>query len=302
MSIEQNIKSEDKKEPIMPVWGRVLLVIFAFLIVTGFFQMIGSVIAGVPMDINIESGGNLIREIKVEQHVVVQFFGFVGLLLLIYVFRKGIDGKSVKSMGFSFKGRVKDVFAGIFVPIVIIGGGSLLLHYMGYVRFSDVNLDVNSMVFSFILFLIVAFNEEILFRGYILNNLMLSMNKYVALLISSFIFALFHGLNPNLTLLAFTDLIIAGLLLGISYIYTKNLWFPISLHLFWNFFQGPILGYQVSGQKGYSLIRVKTYGDQLFSGGEFGFEGSIICTALSAVTIILVILYYTRMKASTAEI
>ncbi len=43
------------------------------------------------------------------------------------------------------------------------------------------------------------------------------------------------------------NLLLAGMLLGASYLYTRNLCFPISLHLFWNWIQGPILGYQVSG-------------------------------------------------------
>ena len=82
-----------------------------------------------------------------------------------------------------------------------------------------------------------------------------------------------------------------------TYIFTKNLWLPISLHLFWNFFQGPVFGYQVSGQKTESLFHIKTVGNAMIHGGEFGFEGSIICTIMNSLAIVLIIVFFSRKKS-----
>ncbi|WP_394345110.1 CPBP family glutamic-type intramembrane protease [Formosa sediminum] len=69
------------------------------------------------------------------------------------------------------------------------------------------------------MFILVSLIEETLFRGYILKNLIISFNKYIALSISSLLFALMHSANPSINLLSFVNLFFAGMLLGTSYIY-----------------------------------------------------------------------------------
>jgi len=112
-------------------------------------------------------------------------------------------------------------------------------------------------------------------------------NKYLALFISSVLFALIHGMNPNLTIIAMVNLAIAGGVLGITYIYTKNIWYPVFLHVSWNYFQGPIYGFEVSGTQAVSIISQKVSGNELITGGDFGFEGSIILTFLMIALIIV---------------
>jgi len=158
--------------------------------------------------------------------------------------------------------------------------------------------DFKEIIISIFLFIIVAVMEELLMRGYILKNLMISYNKYVALIVSSVLFSLMHGFNPNIDLFALTNIFLAGILLGISYIHTKNLWFPIALHLSWNLFQ-TILGFNVSGQKTYSLIEFGITENNLLNGGEFGFEGSILSLIAMLITIVGIEIYYRRQKAAT---
>ncbi len=77
------------------------------------------------------------------------------------------------------------------------------------------------------------------------------------------------------------NLLLAGMLLGASYLYTKNLCFPISLHLFWNWIQGPILGYDVSGSHSESsMLTLHLPENNVLNGGAFGFEGSLIAQYL----------------------
>ncbi len=73
------------------------------------------------------------------------------------------------------------------------------------------------------------------------------MNKWVALLITSVLFALFHEANPDVSVFAIINILFAGILIGLNYIFTKNLWFGICFHFAWDYFQGPVLGYEVSG-------------------------------------------------------
>lgn len=283
------------KKAALPVWARIVLSIIAFLFITGIFQAIAVVIAGIPLtktDLKNMSGSD---------NLILQISGLFALILLIYIFRKLIDRKSIFSLGFSIKDKAKDILAGFLVASGLIGGGTLILYAFGYVNFTNFQFNFQSTLINFLIFIIVALNEEIYIRGYILNNLMTSMNKYFALILSSIIFILMHSFNFNISAIPTLNLFLAGILLGISYIYTKNLWFPISLHLFWNFIQGPILGYKVSGQKTKSLLTINQVGNDSIHGGEFGFEGSIVCTILIVLAIIG-IMYYFRKNNTTQKI
>ena len=218
--------------------------------------------------------------------------GLIPLAMIIYTFRKFLDKRSISSMGFSFKNRTRDVVAGFLIAVILFIFGSFILVEIKAISLTYIEFDLSAFLLSLVLFTIVAFNEEILMRGYILNNLMGSTNKYLALLISAVIFSVLHGMNANISLLALVNLMLAGIILGSTYIFTKNLWFPISLHLFWNFFQGPVLGYSVSGMKISSIFKVTLTGSNTVNGGQFGFEGSLVCTVLLIIAISLIIGYY----------
>jgi len=287
---EKNL--EKRNDISLPVWARIVLIIISYLILSTIFQIIGMLMANISI-----TDKKVLENLSLNQLLIVQPFGFIALIIIVYIFRKFIDEKSIRSIGFSLINRINDIIAGFIIALSIIGGGSLILYILGYIDFSNIQFDLQSLLLSFCLFIIVSLNEEILIRGYILNNLLTTMNKYFALIISAIIFTLFHSFNSDLSLIGIINLFLAGMLLGSTYIFTKNLWFPISLHLFWNFLQGPVLGYSVSGQKIDSLLKLKRIGNETINGGEFGFEGSIICTVITIVSIIIIMTYYNKKPA-----
>jgi len=280
----------------LPVWARIILIIISYLILSAIFQIIGMLIANVPL-----TDLKALEYLSLNQLLIVQFLGFIALIIIVYIFRKFIDKESFKSIGFSLVNRTNDITAGFIIALTLIGGGSLILFSLGYINFSNIQFDFQTLILSLFLCILISLNEEILIRGYVLNNLLTSMNKYLALTISAIIFTLFHSLNFNLSLIGIINLFLAGVLLGSTYIFTKNLWFPISLHLFWNFLQGPVFGYSVSGQKFDSLLTLKTIGNETINGGEFGFEGSVLCTIITIVSIIMIMIYYNKKLPSIIE-
>jgi membrane protease YdiL (CAAX protease family) len=172
----------------------------------------------------------------------------------------------------------------------------------GHLEWVDISFDPSSLFVSFGLMALIAFSEEMVFRGYILGNLLDSFaNKWVALLISGILFAAFHFTNPGTHTLAFVNLFLAGLLLGINYIYTRNLWFSFLFHLSWNFFQGPILGFRVSGLSLPTLLVAEPKGDLFITGGDFGLEGSILNTLVSVIALLVLALYFEKKYASQAS-
>jgi membrane protease YdiL (CAAX protease family) len=284
------INPENQTKSALPLWARILLVLIAFIIFTGIFQFLGMLISGIPLN----HQHSMRVAITQTQQIILSSIGLIPLALIIYTFRRFLDRRTLMSMGFSIKNRFKDISAGFLIALFLFVGGSLILILLNSIGITFIRFDLGSFLMSLLLFVIVALNEEILMRGYILNNLMDSMNKYWALLISATIFSVLHGLNPNISFLAIINIMLAGIILGSSYIFTRNLWLPISLHLFWNFFQGPVLGYSVSGMKIDSIFKVTLFGNTFVNGGQFGFEGSIVCTILLIPAIILIMGYYMK--------
>lgn len=267
-------------------WINVLGFILPFIIVVGIFQFIGASILDVDiLDIN---------TIKTTfQHFILNLFGLIGLFLLLWVFMKFVDNEKFINLGFYFKKKSKHFYLGIFLGGFIMGFAYLFLSYMNEIKYVETVFKINEIILSILLFIVVAIFEEVLMRGYILRNLMYSFNKYTALIISSILFSVIHGFNPNMDWFSYLNLFLAGILLGSTYIFTKNLWFPIALHFSWNFFQS-LFGFNVSGQDFYSLIEFKIAVPNLINGGLFGFEGSIFCILFQIVVIIAILVNYNK--------
>ena len=218
----------------------------------------------------------------------------------VWIFRKIIDRRSFENIGFAIDKNGLHAGTGFFLGILLLCTGSCILYFSKNLQWTDISFNGNDLFISLGLMLIIAFYEEIVFRGYILNNLLESANKWLALLISALLFALAHMANPGFSVLSACNIFLAGILLGLNYIYTKNLWFGIMLHFTWNFFQGPILGYEVSGLHLQSLLQHDIQGSELLTGGKFGFEGSLVATLLCILAIVALGWVYEKKYAPAA--
>lgn len=199
-------------------------------------------------------------------------------------------------LGMSLKGRGKDLLAGLGVAVLLyaVGFGTSLL--MGTVEIASVQWVPCDLLGTLLFFLLVAVTEEVMLRGFVLGRMLSAgMNRFVALFLSSALFSAMHLFNPNFALLPFVNILLAGCLLGASFLYTRNLCFPVVLHWFWNWLQGPVLGYEVSGMdSGETLLTLRLTGSDLLTGGSFGFEGSLLCTVLLVVGTLAIVAYYER--------
>jgi hypothetical protein len=139
-----------------------------------------------------------------------------------------------------------------------------------------------------IIFLCVGIYEELLSRGYLLRNIAEGLNMprlqpqaaiIIAWIISSVVFGLGHFSNPNSSLISNINLVLAGLFLGLGYVLTRELAMPIGLHITWNFFQGNVFGFPVSGIDSFSettFIAIEQGGPDVWTGGTFGPEAGLI--------------------------
>lgn len=200
-------------------------------------------------------------------------------------------GVSLAGLRRSLTMRWKDWLAGMSLGVVLYAIGFGVSLWSGAIEVTDIAFNASSLLISLAFFLLVAVTEELALRGFVLERMLQSgMNKFCALFLSATLFSLIHIANPNFNVMAFINILLAGILLGSSYIYTRNLCFPIALHWFWNWIQGPVLGYEVSGNNFCNgMLTLRLPEANLINGGAFGFEGSIVCTALLVVGTVVVI-------------
>lgn len=222
-------------------------------------------------------------------------------LLLVAAFRKWMDRSAVRTLGLPLTQYAKEGLIGFITGIFLCHFIAVVLWLMQLLEWMPGDVSLFSLVSSFLLMALVAFTEELVFRGYLLNNLMQSMNEKAALFTSAFIFAAAHSFNPEFNLTAFFNILLAGLLLGINYIFTRNLWFGILLHLSWNFVQGPVLGFKVSGLELPSLLEQNIRGSILLTGGEFGLEASWLTTIVfGIISPVFYLLFQKKYKTPSA--
>ena len=172
-------------------YSRIFLVIPAYLFVVGVFELIAGRLTGIDWALIDEEKSSI-------QQLVVTFSSLVGTILLLWLFMKRIDKEPFIRLGFQTHKRLKGFIAGLVIGASIMLTGVLILYLSKEILFLKVNFNFKELIFSVLLFTMVAVVEEMFFRGYLLKNLMLSYPKYFALLLSAGIFALAHSFNPNI--------------------------------------------------------------------------------------------------------
>ena len=214
-----------------------------------------------------------------------QILNFIVITGSVYVARRWLDKKSFESLGLKPDQRTLfDILSGIGITFVQMGFIYVLMLGLGWLTFEGFawEFDPIEVVFTGVLtflvvFLFVGWNEELLSRGYHLQTIASGINLFWGVIISSAVFGLLHLGNPNATWISAAGIFFAGVYLAYAYIRTKQLWLSIGLHIGWNFFEGVVFGFPVSGIENiYKLIRIRVHGPELWTGGAFGPEAGLI--------------------------
>ena len=163
---------------------------------------------------------------------------------------------------------------------------------------------IGFIVLFFIGFLFQGAFEEILVRGYLMVNVGAKHKVITAIAVSSIAFAILHGINPGISILALINLVLISVFWGFYVICFNNLWGACAMHSIWNFVQGNFYGISVSGLNITDSVFVSTSvpGKELINGGAFGAEGGIATTIVITVAIIILLGYMKKKGKLEREI
>lgn len=283
-------KSGSIKPLISQGWLRALLFLIAIGLATGIFLAVYliAVQKGSP-----DTAGLGIL-LKGNNLLVTTAIIFALSLILTFVFRRWVDRKSFVSLGLDFNGHGGEAIAGGMLATFIICASSLLLKATGHLKWMDIIFDPRALFLAFGSVVVISFYEELIFRGYILNNLMDSFPGWLALTISSLLFMIFHWTGQSsIGFFSLANSLIMGLILGLNYVYTRNLWFSFCFHIAWKFMEGPAFGY--SGDDSFqTFLQPELSGDVNITGGSNGLEGSVVLMAVALLSLIALYLFLQR--------
>lgn len=239
-------------------------------------------------------------------------------LLSIWIASRWLDRRTLAQRGLAWDRQTAlDVLMGILIGIGMQASIVLLAWTVGGAEFQFEGFaarpagpgPMSVAALAVVLFLVVGLVEELLSRGYQITNLMEGFDGRIsktgsaalAVALTAALFGALHLGNPNATWLAAGSIVCAGVTLGLAYIWTGNLALPMGLHFGWNFAEGNLLGFPVSGALAPdSLWRVTLRGDPLFTGGNFGPEGGWIGFPAMALGLLLILLWVVRSRGGIA--
>ena len=165
---------------------------------------------------------------------------------------------------------------GIGLALILACTGLMFIN--GNVDFFYTKFEVSSILSYLIFFIFVGISEEFVFRTFPLVVFAERYKIWVSIFLNGLLFGLIHISNPNFSVFAMINITLCGIVFALITLQKRNIWWSVGMHFGWNFCQGTLLGFKVSGIDAPGLMVSRPVGNATFSGGNFGIEGSVICT------------------------
>jgi membrane protease YdiL (CAAX protease family) len=215
------------------------------------------------------------------------------VLLATWLCARLLDHRPLDAFGLHVSSRWwADLGVGLAIGVVLMTGIFVFELEAGWLTIVDRNVGPPERSFWLALceplaaFVAVGFYEELMSRGYHLRNLAEGLHGkwlgargalLVATLGSASVFGLMHAGNDNATAISSFNVGLAGIMLALGLLWTGELALPIGLHISWNFCQGNVFGFPVSGNPmATRVFAVAQGGDPLLTGGAFGPEAGVV--------------------------
>jgi len=226
-----------------------------------------------------------------------------------YICARWLEGLPWRSLGLVFhQDWLRDLLVGFALGFTSLAVAVGIAAAGGGLRFSfSGSAMAGAILRAFIsmtpLLFVAALAEEALFRGYALQTLSRARLALLGLLLTSVPFASVHLSNPNVVPgVTFANTAIAGIWLGVAYLRTRSLWFPLGVHWAWNWALGWFFGLPISGVNlvAHPLFKGLDFGPAWLTGGTYGIEGGVACTIVLIISTLFI--WRTRLVSATPEL
>jgi membrane protease YdiL (CAAX protease family) len=271
-----------------------------YLILSGTVgQLFLSIVYGFASRNNLIQGENFTKRIEKYLYSTdvgvfsLQLIGFITMLLTVFILLRGLESKRFKDIGLiSIKEDVKGLGWGL-----LLGAGSMAVIFIFLLASGNITLKeslrspnfTTSVLWGIALYIVVSLNEEIMCRGYIQTTLDQMGKPWLSAIITSATFSALHLGNPNVKTMGLVNIFLVGLLFSYMYIRTKSLWMPIGYHFTWNYFQGNVFGFPVSGTtQSKGIYNIEAVNENILTGGSFGPEAGILATVVIIIGAVVV--------------
>jgi membrane protease YdiL (CAAX protease family) len=226
--------------------------------------------------------------VDIVSEIITVVMVISALLMVLQVF-KYYDFKAI----FIVKRNIFSGFAkGSLIGFTLLCLCSLIAFLTGNVSFVFGKISILIFIGYIFFYILVAIFEEFLFRSFPLLVFSERYHLITGILLTSLLFGLAHFWNPGFTWLAMLNITLAGVLFSILILAKRNIYWAVGFHFGWNFTQGTLLGYKVSGTDGPGVLNAKPLGSTYLSGGNFGIESSIYCTFAMLILIVFLLARY----------
>lgn len=148
-----------------------------------------------------------------------------------------------------------------------------------------------------LIFILVGISEELFYRGFVIATLRTYQNKWFSILLSSIIFSFIHFFNNEFHFLSFLNIVLIGIVFAYAFIETNSLWLPIGYHILWNYFQGNVYGFNVSGITVPGIFITEYQENTIMNGGGFGPEGGLVTTVVTLLAMLFIKWYVSNRQA-----
>lgn len=219
---------------------------------------------------------------------------FLATLISVWVVGRFLDRRPLVDFGLRLnRSWWTDLGVGFMIGASVITGIYLTMKVAGWVEitgitasyYADMSFTAN-LIIGFLVIFVMAANEELNGRGYWIRNLSEGMSfgtfsgkrgVVYAIGITSVLFGLAHVVE-HATILSLLNTVLGGVAYALAFVWTGQLALPLGFHVAWNFVQGSVFGFNVSGVSfGTTLLAVQQQGPELWTGGaEYGPEAGLL--------------------------
>ncbi len=235
--------------------------------------------------------------------VAASLFATAGMILVVLLFCKLIQKRRMTSLGFVKKDMLKEYLVGLFMGFILFTVAVLICVITGTMKFNGFsrNFSIGMFLLFLLGYMVQGMSEEVLCRGYFMISVSRRYPIVAGILANSLSFAALHLFNSGISILAFINLTLFGILASVYFLKRGNIWGIAAFHSIWNLVQGNVYGVLVSGMGTECSVFSTTMveGKELIGGGAFGMEGGL---AVTIVFVAGICFMYTRKTVDKGEI